>query len=491
MTRLGVKTVNKVKATIAGTLNRGLLAAALIAAPAVSTVVADAFAPEATWTFGTVAAQGLIEPASQPPEPRRVPGISQRLNEELSEVQSFIDPEEDSGKKPDLGEALKLLQEMESKISEYNAYEQAQIYNFLANVHFQQDNMSRTIDAFEEVVARSPQIPTGLETGTWQVLGKLHMQEENFEAALDAFENWTNLVTSINADQYYTFSLLFYQMGQEDRALTHVNKAVSMTEADGEVPEENWFAMQRLLYFEKEDYQSTAEVLEKMVRHYPKVSTWRQLSDMYSLLEQFDRRLHTLEVVYLLGGLDKENILLSMASMYLDREVPYKAAKVLDKGIYEDEIIEPTARNLELLANSWSLAQETEKSMVEMEKAAEKSDEGDLFARLSAIYMLNDRYEQSVEAAKEALDKGVDRPDQVYLRMGTAYVNLEQYDEAIKVLKEAAKDKRSEAAAKQWIDYSEKEKAREEEQRRQEERYQERKKKWEEEDGLVLPGGPA
>ncbi len=488
MTRLGVKTVNKVKATIAGTLNRSLLAAALITAPAVSTVVADAFAPDTAWTFGTAAAQELIRPASNPPEPRRIPGISQRLNEELSEVQAFIDPEEDSGREPDLGEALNLLQEMESNISEYNAYEQAQIYNFMANVHFQQDNMQKTIEAFEKVVARSPQIPTGLETGTWQILGKLHMQEEDFAAALDAFENWTNLVTSINADQYYTFSLLFYQMGQEDRALAHVNKAVSMTEAEGEVPEENWFAMQRLLYFEKEDYQSTAEVLEKMVRHYPKVSTWRQLSDMYSLLERFDDRLHTLEVVYLLGGLDKENILVSMASMYLDREVPYEAAQVLDKGIYEDEIIEPTARNLELLANAWSLAQETEKSMVEMEKAAQKSEEGDLFARLSAIYMLNDRYEQSVEAAQEALDKGVDRPDQVYLRMGTAYVNLEQYEDAIEVLKEAAKDKRSEEAAKQWIKYAEGEKAREEEARRQEEAYQKRKKKWEEEDGLVLPG---
>lgn len=481
-------TVTKFQSLMAGTLGRGLLVASLAAAPAVSTVLVKEVFPQATFAMGSVQAQELIQPASQPPEPRRVPGISQRLNEELSEVQQFIDPEEDSGQEPDLNEALRLLQRMENKISEYNAYEQAQIYNFLANVHFQMDNMSETLSAFGNVVERSPQIPTGLETSTWQVLGKLHMQEENFDEALEAFENWTNLVTSINAEQYYVFSLLFYQMNQPERALVHVNQAVSMTEAEGKVPDENWFAMQRLLYFEQEDYQSTADVLVKMVRHYPKVSTWRQLSDMYSLLENFDDRLHTLEVVYLLGGLDRENILVSMASMYLDREVPYKAAKVLEKGIYEDEIIEPTARNLELLANSWSLAQETEKSMVEMEKAAEKSDEGDLFARLSAIYMLNDRYEASIEAGREALDKGVERADQVYLRIGTAYVNLEQYDDAIDVLEEAAKDKRSEEAAQQWIKFAKGEKEREEKTRREEERYQEQKRRWEEEDGLVLPG---
>lgn len=477
------------KAFFAGTLSRSLLASALVTAPAVSTTFINAVAPEQSgWVMGSVQAQDLVQPASEPPEPRRVPGISQRLNEELSEVQSLLDPEEDSGLEPDLDQALVLLRELEQDIDDFNAYEQGQIYNFLASVNFQLDNVEETIDAFEEVVARSPQIPSGLERATWEVLGKLHMQEENFEESLEAFENWTRLVTDIDAEQYYSFSLLFYQMEEQDRALAHANEAVRKSQAEGDTPNENWYSMQRVLYFEREDYENTAAVLENMVRDYPKVSTWRQLSDIYSMLERGDDRLHSLELVYMLGGLDRENVLVSLASMFLERDVPYKAAKILEKGIYEDEIIEPTSRNLELLANSWSLARETEKSMEEMEKAAEKSDEGQLFARLAAIYMLNERYDEAVEAGREALDRGVDRPDQVYLRMGTAYVNMGEYDEAVEVLEEAAKDKRSEAQAKQWIQYSEREQKREEQLQAERERLEEMEEEREEQDGLVLPG---
>lgn len=487
-------TVNNMRAFVAGTLNRSLLATALVTAPVVSTTLVNGIAPEqSVWSVGVAQAQDLIQPASERPESRRVPGVSQGLSEELAEVQNFLDPEEpEDGSEqvePDPDEALRLLREMESNIDDYNAYEQAQIYNFLANVHFQLDNIERTIEAFEQVVSKSPKIPSGMETSTWQVLGKLHMQEENFEEAVEAFERWTELVTSIDPDQYYVFSLLFYQMDELDRALVHANEAVRLAEEDGKIPEENWYAMQRQLYFEREDYENTAKVLEKMVRDYPKISTWRQLSDIYSLLERHDDRLHSLELVYMLDGLEKENILISLASLFLDREVPYKAAKVLDKGIYEDEYIEPTSKNLELLANSWSLARETDKAMEEMEKAAEKSDEGNLFARLSALYMLEERYEDSLDAGEEALDKGVDRSDQVYLRMGTAYVNMGEYDQAIETLEEAAKDKRSQEAAKQWIEYAKREQKREEDLEKEKERIEEQERKREEQDGIVLPGG--
>lgn len=480
--------VKNVKTLTAKLTRHSLIAAALVVAPAMSTLFVGALAPTelGVWQLGQVQAQELIKPATERPETRRVPGLNQSLNEDLSEVQELVDPQEE-GNKPDLPEALEKLQDMEDEIDTYNPYEQAQIFNFLANVHFQLDNMDKTIEYFQKVVANSPKIPSGLEASSWQVLGKLYMQEEEWDKALAAFKNWAAMVNNISATQYYSLSLLFYQMGDLDRALVHVNQSVNMYEQEGKVPEENWYAMQRLLHYEKEDYYSTIEVLKKMVRHYPKISTWRQLSDLYSLTEQFDRRLHTLEVVYLLDGLDKENVLLSLASMYLERDYPYKAAKILNRGIYEDEIIEPTSDNLQLLANSWSLAQETDKALVEMEKAAEKSDDGELYARLAGLYTLQDRYEDAVEAGEEALERGVDRPDQVHMRIGTAYVNMGEYDKAIEELRVAAKDKRSQQTARQWIRYSQKEQEREERLAAEKKRMEEMQRKREERDGLVLP----
>ncbi len=70
-------TVNKLQAFFAGTLNRSLLAAALVTAPAVSTVVVSEVSPQAAgWLQGSAVAQELIQPASEPPETRRIPSIT-------------------------------------------------------------------------------------------------------------------------------------------------------------------------------------------------------------------------------------------------------------------------------------------------------------------------------------------------------------------------------------------------------------------------------
>jgi tetratricopeptide (TPR) repeat protein len=464
--------VNKVKAFVSRTLSHSLIVSALMVMPVVAASVVGVIAPEQAWLkTGTVHAQGLIQPAAEPPAPRRIPGVSQDLIRRLTEVQSYLepDPDEHPDREPDLDRAMQLMQRITRDMDRYNSFEKAQIHQYLAQIYFARDQTDRLIESFETIVAQSPEIPAGLEAGAHQTLGQLYAQEERFEDALASYRRWAGLVTRIDSEQYYMLSFLFYQLDNLDRAIAHVNEAVRQAESRGRVPQENWLVMQRALYFEKEDHEALLEVLKKLVRHYPKLSYWEQLSSMYGILERENDRLHSLEALYLMGGVERERMLIALAAMFLERDVPYKAAKILHQGIYEDESIEPTADNLEMLANAWSLARESRRSLVEIERAAAKSDKGDLYARLSAIYTLNERFQDAIEAGHQALERGVSRSDQVYMRIGTAHVSLEQFDEAIEALEQAAKDKRSQEMAEQWIGYAKREKERKERQKREEE----------------------
>ena len=182
---------------------------------------------------------------------------------------------------------------------------------------------------------------------------------------------------------------------------------------------------------------------------------------MYGILERHKEKLAALETTYLMGGLTAEKDLVILASYFLEAEVPYKAAKVLDKGINKDKVIEPTAKNLELLANSWRAAAEHAKSLVEMEKAAAKSDNGNLLHTLATLYSLNDRFEDAIKAGQSALNKGgLKRKDQLHLAIGNAELSLGKFDDAIKSFKEAAKDDRSKKLADQYISFSQREKER-------------------------------
>jgi len=106
------------------------------------------------------------------------------------------------------------------------------------------------------------------------------------------------------------------------------------------------------------------------------------------------------------------------------------------------------------MAGALRQAQEVKKAIPAMEKAAAKSDNGDLYARLGNIYLDADRNRDAIEAISKGLDRGgVKRPDNARLVMGMAYFNLKEYKKARDAFRAASRDKRSEKYARQWIQY--------------------------------------
>lgn len=142
-----------------------------------------------------------------------------------------------------------------------------------------------------------------------------------------------------------------------------------------------------------------------------------------------------------------------MAYLYLQGEVPYKAAKVMDKGL-KDGSIEDNSKNWEVTGSAWRQAQELDKSIPAMEKAAAKSDTGELYARLGNIYLDGDQNRKAITAINKGLSRGgVKRPDNARLVLGMAYFNEKEYEKAREAFKAAARDKRSAKYADQWMKY--------------------------------------
>ena len=89
-----------------------------------------------------------------------------------------------------------------------------------------------------------------------------------------------------------------------------------------------------------------------------------------------------------------------------------------------------------------------------MEEAADRSDSGELYARLGNIYLDGDQNQKAITAINKGLSRGgVKRPDNARLVLGMAYFNTEQYAKARDAFKAAGRDKRSAKYASQWIKY--------------------------------------
>lgn len=443
-----------------------LLAMAVSLALLLAAVAANSLAPGQSILTAGVARAQLIEPQNPEPESRRRPGMSEGLNNDMAEVTEYLQPPEDeeTGEAPDPQPrpALELLDEIVANIEDYNNYERSQIYRLKAFAHYMLEDYPQAIENFELVVEQSPEIPLQMELTTLNQLASLYGSQEDFETALATMRRWAELSKSIGSDDYYFMAQLFYQLDDTDNALLHVNEAIRQYEEDDETPKENWWVMQRVLHFENENYDGAAEALEKLVRHYPKYEYWRQLSTMYGLMERPDDQLHAMEATYLMGGLEAERDLMNLARYFMGEEVPYKAAKIVSQGI-ENEAIEPNQDNLEFLGNAWRQAEEVDKALEALEQAADASDDGEIYARLASLYLLNDMHEQAAEAGRAAVASGdLSRVDQTYLVIGMAETNNHNFDAAIEAFEKAKEDERSEDAAESRIKYAENERKRRE-----------------------------
>jgi len=160
-----------------------------------------------------------------------------------------------------------------------------------------------------------------------------------------------------------------------------------------------------------------------------------------------------METAYLQGLLDKSSEVVQVAYLYLNAEVPYPAAQVMEQG-FKDELVEEKSKNYELTGSAWRQAQEIAKAIPNMEKAAELSDKGELYTRLGNVYLDSDQHQKAIGAVSKGLSKGgVKRPDSARLVLGMAHFNLGDYKSAKKAFRDAAKDERSEKYARQWIRY--------------------------------------
>jgi hypothetical protein len=382
-------------------------------------------------------------------ETRRTQAMSQPVYEKLTAAQQLLEANKFS-------EAIGQLNSLLGGRNKLTPYEVANVQNLLAFAYYSQENYGKALEAYRQVLAQ-PDLPEAMATSTKYTIAQLYFVQEQWQQGINMLQEWAKTQKSLSADVYVLFGQGYYSLKDYNRALQNMERAVAMYREQGKKPKEQWLQLLRYLYFEKGQPAKAVSVLEELVSLYPKHEYWIQLSQMYGEIKQDKKQLAALDAVYVDGGLNRESELVTLAYLYLARDVPYKAAKVLDRGIKEKKI-EPTARNLELLGNAWRAAQELKASIPVMEQAAAKSDKGELYATLANIYLDSEENEKAISAARAALSKGgLRRVDNAYMVMGMAHFNLKQYDAARNAFNQAAKDKRSIGYAKQWLDYIDKE----------------------------------
>jgi tetratricopeptide (TPR) repeat protein len=139
---------------------------------------------------------------------------------------------------------------------------------------------------------------------------------------------------------------------------------------------------------------------------------------------------------------------------------------IVDEDTEEEKIVpvvKDTEKNLKLLADSLRMAQEIDRAIPILERSAAMSKDGESYVLLGNLYLSEDKVSEAIKSIKKGLEKGkVKNLSQVYLTLGQAYFELQEFDEAKKNFRIAARDKKKKikTQANNWIKYTENEEIR-------------------------------
>lgn len=393
-------------------------------------------------------------------ETTKVKAMSQQLASRIEPARACLapEPEVEGGPvpEPDPQCALQILQNIQT--NNLPGHEKAELWNLMGYTYYLLEDMARTKEYYTRVI-NEPEANAPLVMRTLKTVAQLHMMDEQWDLALRYYTEWMSFQQVVAASDYALLANIHYNMDDLDSSLENIEIAIEMRESNGEIAQENWYSIQKAISYEQRNFRKCIDILNKLIVNYPNVRYWRELGGMYAELEEEVEQMAAYHLAYIQDGFTSEGQYTGLAYMFISAQAPYKAADIMI-GALEQEEIEDSEKNLQLIGSALYQSAELQKALPWMERAAEKSTDGESFARLSGIYVDLQRYEDALRTATEAAERGAERMDLVYLTKGNAEFNLQRYDDAIRTFRQVDRDSQGYDSAVEWIRYVEAEKRR-------------------------------
>ncbi len=393
--------------------------------------------------FGNAAAQSQRADAdTDKTKTKQAQAVSKEVYERIQKAQEMVDEKQ-------YQQALKSLNNLYNpdKLTEY---EQANVLNYIGFVYYNIDDITNAIRTYERMLAL-PTLEPQMAKQTTYTMAQLLTMEENYAKALTTLNKWFVLETNPPPEPYILQAQLFYNLNRFKEMIPAIDNAMRVAKERGKPVKEDWWNLLNFAYFQQEDYRKVRDIQKTLLQNWPKARYWKSLAGAYTELGEDEKLIYAYDAAHTQGMLIKDTEFVTMAQLYLQAEVPYKAATLLQEKM-DAGIVPKNEKNYRLLSQAWMLSQEDDKAIPALQAAAKLTTNGELDQRLANAFLNVGKYGDCVTSAKTAIRKGgLKNPDNMQISLGMCLYNLRRYADAKAAFSAAAKSPRSQRTSGQWI----------------------------------------
>lgn len=392
--------------------------------------------------FGDAAAQRATEEDREKTKTKQAQAVSKEVYEKIQKAQEQVDAKSYKS-------ALRLLNSLYNpdKLTEY---EQANVLNYLGFVYYNMDDTKGAIRTYEKMLA-IPSLEPQMAKQTTFTMAQLLTMEEDYGRALQTLDKWFILETNPAPEPFILRAQILYNLNRYKEMVGPIENAMTVARSRDLPVKEDWYGLLNFAYFQQENYAKVRDIQKILIQTWPKARYWKSLAGAFTELGQDEKLIYAYDAAHTQGMLEKDTEFVTMAQLYLQAEVPYKAGTLLEEKMNAG-IVAKNEKNYRLLSQAWMLAMEDEKSIPALQAAARLATHGELDQRLANAYLNVGNYGECVKSARNAIRKGgLKNPDNMQISLGMCLYNQRKYSDAKSAFRTAGKTPRSQRTSNQWI----------------------------------------
>lgn len=333
---------------------------------------------------------------SDEPAPAEGRQFSAKAGEIVNEALQFLNSDQ-------YGQALSKLNEVLA-LPDLNAYERATIYQMQGSAYYNQNNYGQAIQAFENAISSGGMLPNEVPPLRLNIAQLLIANGRNAEGAT-MLENYINQGNQIKPQYVELLVSAWVQEENYSKALPWAERWFNQASPK----ERKHFDLLNFLYNNLGMKGKQADIVLQMINRYPEdKSLWETWASMLSNGGREQDAFEVNKMLYLGGAFNTEQDIMKVVQYYSFYEMPFQAAKILEREMNAGRVQKTTDR-LITLSDLLRQAREYERAVPILEQAARSSGTDTVYAQLGDALYYNGQCDKAEDAFRQAINLGYNR----------------------------------------------------------------------------------
>lgn len=244
--------------------------------------------------------------------------------------------------------------------------------------------------------------------GAMLMLSQLQLQEDQYAEALKTVDQFLAETKSQKPEHLVLKGNALYRLERYPEAATVLKQAIDLSPT----PKPEWQQLLMATYAESGQAGEAAKIAEGLAAKNPNDKRAQlNLAAVYQQNDMLDKAAATLEKLRASGQLTEDKEYRQLYATYLNMDGKEKQAiGVINEGLQKG-VIKPDYQTYLALAQAYYFSDEAGPAIDAYKKAAPLAPDGEAYLNLARVLWQEDRIPEAKEAAKQAISKGVKKPD--------------------------------------------------------------------------------